>query len=154
MKKFIMILTAAVLIVLLCAACSDAKSVDLKAVMDDVNASYGLTDLKQIEDTDGLNRYYQIAADDVKQFAAEIGSSSTDYNEIVLIEATDQNAADAVKQQLEQRLSNQLSNAKSYAAKQVSMVEACKVKVSGSFVYLVIGDKHAEIEADVEKALQ
>lgn len=154
MKRIIMILTAAVLIVLLCAACSGAKSVDLKAVLNDVNASYGLTDLKQIEDTDGLNRYYQIEADDVKQFAAEIGSSSTDYNEIVLIEAMDQTAADAIKKQLELRLRNQLSNAKSYAAEQVSMVEACKVKDSGNFVYLVIGDKHDDICADVEKALQ
>ena len=154
MKRILTILTAAVLIAALLAACSGAKSVDLKAVMDDVNSAYGLSGLKQIEDTDSLNRYYQIPADAVKQFAAELTTEKSNYNEVILIEAADQNAADTVTQQLNTRLNNQLSNAKSYDAEQVSMIEACEVKTNGNFVYLIVGDQHAEIEAAVEAALQ
>ena len=154
MKRFFTILTAALLIVAALTACSGAKSKDLKAVMDKINTDQQLTGLKQIESTDDLNRYYQIEAASVKQFAAELSSSATDYTEIILIEAVDQSAADSIKKQLDLRLRNQLSNAKSYAANQVAMIEACEAKETGSFVTLVIGDKHAEIEATVAEALK
>ncbi|HBE15119.1 MAG TPA: hypothetical protein DCY72_02570, partial [Ruminococcaceae bacterium] len=49
---------------------------------------------------------------------------------------------------------SQLSDAKSYNAEQVSMIEACSVKEKGSFVWLVISDKQADINAEIEKALK
>lgn len=154
MKKLFTILTAVILTVLLCTACSGAKSVDLKALMDDINSTYGLSDLKQIEDADGLNRYYQIEADAVKQFAAELTTAASNYNEVILIEAADQNAAQTIKKQLEMRLRSQLSNAKSYDAEQVSMIEGCTVQENGNYLTLVVGDKHEEIEAKIAEALK
>ena len=148
MKKILTVITAAVLVMALLAACG-AKNVDLGSLLDTINSTYGLSNMKIVEDTDGLNRYYQIAPENVKQFAAEIASSAKDYNEIVIVEATDSKAADSIKPLLEARLRSQLSNAKSYDAEQVSMIEACKVKVSGSFVYMVIGEKQEEITADI-----
>lgn len=153
MKKILTLITAAVLVLILCTACG-AKSADLSAVTDSVNSAYGLSDMKVIEDTDSLNRYYQIAPEDVKQFSAELSSSAKDYNEIVIVEAADSTAAENVKAQLDERLRSQLSNAKSYDAEQVSMIEACEVKTSGNFVYLVIGADHDAIAADIEAALK
>ena len=135
------------------AACG-AKNVDLGAVLDNINNTYSLSGMKAVEDTDNLNRYYQIDPASVKQFAAEIASSAKDYNEIVIIEATDSKATDSIKALLDARLRSQLSNAKSYDAGQVSMVEACEVKVSGNFVYLVIGEDHEAINAEIEKAIK
>ncbi|MBQ3265779.1 MAG: DUF4358 domain-containing protein [Ruminococcus sp.] len=154
MKKVLTILTALILTVALCTACGSAKDVDLKQVMNDVNSTYSLTDMKSIDDTDSLNRYYQIDADSVKQFAAQLPSSASSFNEIILIEAVDSSAADDIKTKLDARLSSQLSSAKSYNAEQVGMIEACEVKESGNYVYLVIGDQHDEIEAAIETALK
>lgn len=152
MKRFFIIATAALLILSVFAACN-TKTVDLNAVMDNINSNYALGDLKVVEDTDGLHRYFQIEADSVKQFAAEISSSAKNYSEIILIEAVDQSAADTIKTQLETHLNLQLGNAKSYDAEQVAMLEACNVEENGNFVYLVIGDNHEGIEGIVETAL-
>lgn len=152
MKRFFIIVTAALLILCVFAACN-TKTVDLNAVMDDINGSYALGDLKVIEDTDGLHRYFQIDADSVKQFAAEISSSAKKYSEVILIEAVDQSAADTIKTQLETHLNAQLGNAKSYDAEQVAMLEACKVEENGNFVYLVIGDNHEGIEEVIKTSL-
>lgn len=154
MKRLFTILTAAVLIIAVLTACSGSKSADLKALLDEINTEFQLTDLKQIETADDLNRYYQVDKDSVKQFAAELNSSANDYTEIIMIEATDQSAADTIKKQLEMRLRSQLSNAKSYDAEQVAMIEACEVKEEGSFVYLAVGDKHEEIEAKIAEAIK
>ena len=155
MKRILTILTAALLILALCTACGDtAKNVDLKALMDEINPTYNLTGLKAVEDTASLNRYYQIEEAGVKQFAAELTSSGSNYNEVVLIEAVDSAAAESIKAKLDERLRSQLSNAKSYDAEQVSMIEGCSVKVNGNFVYLIVGDQHADIEATVEAALK
>lgn len=154
MKRILTILTAALLILAICTACGSAKSVDLKALLDEINTTYGFTDMKTVEDTDSLNRYYQVGADSVKQFAAQLPASSKDFNEIILIEAVDENAANQIKTQLDARLRSQLSNAKSYNAEQVSMIESCETKQNGNYVYLVIGDKHSEIDAIIAQALK
>jgi hypothetical protein len=153
MKKILTVITAAVLVMALLAACG-AKKVELGSVMDSINSTYSLSGMKTIEDTDSLNRYYQIDPASVKQFAAQIASSAKDYNEIVIIEATDSKAAESIKTQLDARLRSQLSNAKSYDAGMVSMIEACEVKVSGNYVYLVIGENHEAIVAEIEKAIK
>lgn len=154
MKRILTVLTAALLILAICTACGSEKSVDLKALMDEINTACGFTDMKTVDDTDSLNRYYQVEADSIKQFAAQLPSSSKDFNEIILIEAVDENAAGQIKTQLDARLRSQLSNAKSYNADQVSMIEACETKQNGNYVYLVIGDKHDEIDAIIAQALK
>lgn len=154
MKKVLTILTAALLVLALLTACG-AKQVDLNQVMKDINNTYGLANLTAVEDTDNLKRYYRIPTEDVKQFAAEFTKAATDgYTEVVLIEAVDADAAGRTKTQLETRLNSQLNDAKSYNASQVSMIESCKVKESGNFVWLVIGEKQEQINADIEKALK
>ena len=153
MKRIITILTAALLVVVLFTACG-AKEVDLKALMEDINTKYELTGLTNVEDADALHRYYQTDAENVKQFAAEFSKEAGNYNEIILIEAADAAAAESITKQLELRLRNQLSDAKSYNAEQVSMIEGCEVKENGNYVYLVIGDKQNEINADIEAALK
>ena len=154
MKRILTIITAAVLVLALFTACGSEKTVDLKALLDDINTTYGFTDMKTVDDVESLNRYYQVDAESIKQFAAQLPASSKDFNEIILIEAVDANAAGQIKVLLDARLRSQLSSAKSYNADQVSMVEACETKQNGNYVYLVIGDKHDEINATIEEALK
>lgn len=154
MKKIFLILTAAFLILTIFTACGSAKSVDLKALMDEINTTYGLTNMKTVEDAESLNRYYQVDPEGIKQFAAELPSSSKDFNEIILIEAAGETAAAQIKTLLDARLRSQLSNAKSYNAEQVAMIEGCETKQNGNYVYLVIGDQHNEIDNTIAEALK
>ncbi len=155
MKRILTIVVAAVLVLATLTACGGTKNVDLNELMKKINDTYGLTGLTAVEDADNLNRYYRTPKEDVKQFAAEFTKAASDgYTEVVLVEATDADAAGRVKAQLEARRNSQLSDAKSYNAEQVSMIEACSVKEKGSFVWLVISDKQADINAEIEKALK
>lgn len=155
MKRILTIVVAAVLVLATLTACGGAKNVELNELMKKINDTYGLTGLTAVEDADNLNRYYRTPKEDVKQFAAEFTKAASDgYTEVVLIEAVDADAAGRVKAQLEARRNSQLSDAKSYNAEQVSMIEACSVKEKGSFVWLVISDKQADINAEIEKALK
>ena len=155
MKRVITIVLAAILLVGVLSACGgSAKAVDLKAVMSDINSQFGLTGLKTIETVDDLNKYYTINTADVKQFAAELTTAASQYTEVILVEANDQTAADNVKKQLETHLAGQLSNAKSYDADQVAMIESCSVKQAGNIVYLVVSDKYSEITGAIEAALK
>ncbi|MBK6088094.1 DUF4358 domain-containing protein [Ruminococcus difficilis] len=154
MKRVFTIIIAAVLALAMLTACG-AKNVDLKKVLDDINSKYDLSTLTAVDNVENLKRYYTIPPEDVKQFAAEFTKAASEgYTEVILIEAVDADAAGRIKTQLDSRLRSQLSDAKSYNAEQVSMIEACSPKDNGNFVWLVISDKQADINADIEKALK
>lgn len=168
MKRTLSLITACLLMLLMFASCGSGKSdadsnanttvdassgVDLKTVMNDINSQYDLGELKTIDEASGLKRYYQIEEDSVKQFAAERSKSASAYTEIIMIEAVDAAAVENIKPKLAEHLRKQLSDAKSYHADQVAMLENCEVKENGSFVYLVISDKQDEIIGTIEKAL-
>ena len=168
MKKIIALSLAVLMLAALFVGCggekkddansNDASSVKLSAVLDDINSKYNISDstvqgLKRIETTDELDRYYMIAADDIKQFAAERSSSADDFTEIVLVEATGSDAANKIVTQLNSRLDAQRSTARSYTAEAVEMLEKCEVKTKGNFVYMVINEKSDEINKTIEEAI-
>lgn len=138
---------------------SSAKSVDLPAVLADINSKFDISEstvdgLKKLETNDELDRYYMIAAGDIKQFAAERSSSSTDFTEIVIVEANDSAAVDKIVTQMNSRLDAQRNTAKSYTPEAVEMLEKCSVKTNGNFVYLVINEKSEDIVKAIEDAIK
>ncbi len=168
MKRVIALCLAVLMMAAMFAACGDnndgkksdsAKSVDLNSVLNDINSQFGISEssvqgLKKLESTDELDRYYMISADDIKQFAAERSSSSTDFTEIVLVEATGSDAVNKIVTQLNSRLDAQRSTARSYTPEAVEMLESCEVKTNGNFVYLVINDKQSEIVSLIENTIK
>lgn len=177
MKRIIALILAAMMMTVVLAACGNnaqntesttapadagsttapadtGSSVDLAAVLNNVNSQFGLDGLKVLEDAKALNRYYQITEADVKQFAAELTTAASQYTEIVIVEAVDSTAAQNIKGCLDAHLDSQLNNAKSYDADQVAMIESCSTKTSGNFVYLVVSDQAAAIEGVIEGALK
>lgn len=154
MKKILCLLTAILMLVAMLSACTDAKEVDLPTLLADINSQFGFSDLKNIEDADMLNRYYQIDQNDVKQLAAELSTAASQYSEVVMVEAVDSDAVDRIAAILNNHLDAQLSTAKSYDAAQVSMIEACKVQQTGNYVYLVVDEKASDISAVIEQAMK
>lgn len=139
MKRIFAVAVALVLCLSLLAGCG-SKDVNLNDVMTKLNSDYSLS-LQTLSSVDELNTYYSISTDDVKQFAAEIDSTNDAPKEIILIEATDADAATRVEEALTTRLNSIMATYNSYSPDQVDMVKACKVTKDGNFVSLIVADK-------------
>lgn len=139
MKKIITVAVAMVMCLSLLAGCG-SKDVNLSDVMTKLNSDYSLS-LVTLSSVDELDTYYGIKSEDVKQFAAEIDSTNDAPKEIVLIEASDADAASRVEDALTSRLNSIMATYNSYSPDQVDMVKACKVTKDGNFVSLIVADK-------------
>ena len=156
MKRLFIIAAAMILVACVLAACGGNASadVDMNALLSDINSTYGISDLKILDTTGDLNRYYSIAEEDVKQFSAELTTKASQYNEIIIVEAVDDAAAGRIATQLNNHLDAQLNTAKSYDKDAVAMIEGCSVKQVNQTVYLVISDQAAAINTAIEAAFQ
>lgn len=139
MKRIFAVAVALVLCLSLLAGCG-SKDVNLNDVMTKLNSDFSLS-LQTLSSADELNTYYSISTDDVKQFAAEIDSTNDAPKEIILIEATDADAATRIEEALTTRLNSIMATYNSYSPDQVDMVKACKVTKDGNFVSLIVADK-------------
>lgn len=139
MKRIFAVAVALVLCLSLLSGCG-SKDVNLNDVMTKLNSDFSLS-LQTLSSADELNTYYSISTDDVKQFAAEIDSTNDAPKEIILIEATDADAATRVEEALTNRLNSIMATYNSYSPDQVDMVKACKVTKDGNFVSLIVADK-------------
>lgn len=147
MKRIISLVLAAVLSIACiaafagCGSSSDGgKNVDLNAVLDKINTENNLS-LEKVDSTKALKRYYLIDEADVKQFAAEMDKSNTNAPiDIVLVEATNAEAAGRVKSALDTKYSSVVNTYTSYTPEKADMVKACKVTQDGNFISLIISD--------------
>ncbi len=126
--------------------CSSSADVDLSKVMDDINAQFDSQDLKVLEDSADLERYYMITEDMVEQFAVEFSTQSSVFTEVVFVEAVDEATASEVATLLNNHYQSRLSEAKSYNPESVAMLESCSVEQNGTYVSLIIGDNATQMK--------
>ncbi len=158
MKRIISHTISALMLVfvLMFAGCSNSTNVDLKSILSDINNKYadstsGLTELK---DKNDLNKFYQINADDIEQFAAEITTDTSKAPvEIVIVEAKDADAAKNIEDALNARYQLIYSTYASYSAEQFDMVKNCKVTKNGNYIILVVSEDYDGIVSMVNKAI-
>ena len=132
MKRIIALAIAAIMSVSVLAGCGGGS--DLNNVMSNINSTYNLN-LKSLESKDDLSKYYSIKPESVKQFAAEIDSNNNAPVEIIMVEATDADAANEIEK----------SQYASYTPEKLDMVKDCKVTKDGNYVSLIVADNAAEI---------
>ena len=142
MKRIIALVIAAIMSVSVLAGCGGGS--DLNKVMSDINSTYSLN-LKTLESKDDLSKYYSIKPESVKQFAAEIDSNNNAPVEIIMVEATDANAATEIEKALAARYNSIVSQYASYTPEKLDMVKNCKVTKDGNYVSLIVADNAAEI---------
>lgn len=147
MKKVISFAAVLILCLSILAGCG-AKDVNLGDVLDKMNTEYSV-DATKYETKEDMYKYYNINADDIKQFAAEVGKSDSDSKntEIVLVEATDSDAASRVETALTNRYNSIFQQNASYSAEELDMVKNCKVTKDGNFVTMIIGEKASDMLA-------
>lgn len=139
-------LVCLLLCVALCACSSNTsgKTVDVKAAMDEIQSTYEFSDVNEVTDN-MLMSVYGIDQKDVKSYAGLTDASGIQATDIMLVEATDSDAAEAVRAALQARLDNRKSQMKDYLPDVYATLEKSKVSVSGNYVALICDENQDKI---------
>lgn len=152
MKKLAVVIMTGLIMAAAMSGCggSETANVDLTAVVASIDSSYPneMVDITTVED---LNKYYGIAQDDVKNFAAEYSKSGVD--EVVLVEAVDADAAQKVSEALQNRYNSKKQQGASYSAEDLQVINNCSVKTNGNFVSMIVSSDATAMEEIYTKAL-
>lgn len=119
-------------------------AVDLSAVRDDIINKLSVQNPLKIE-TPALNNLYGIGADLVAQSASFVTMSGTFPDEIILVEAVDEAAAETIRSCLQKRLEEVLVQSETYDAENHAAALECQVVVNGLYVSLILSPKQAEM---------
>lgn len=125
-----------------------ATDLVLSDVLASINQEFSITEdtVMPIETAEDLEIFYNILPVDVKQFAAQTAiNSSTDIDEIILVEAVDSDAAQRVYEALELRYNTQRDLCASYSAELLAVIDKCSVEKNGNFVTLIMSSQSKEI---------
>lgn len=153
MKKLVAIIMAGMIMTFTMAGCGgeNTADVDLSSVMATIDTEYP-NEMQDITTTDDLNKYYSIDAADVKSFAAEYNKNGG-VDEVILIEATDADAAKRVEEKLQTRYNSKKQQGASYSAEDLQVINECSVKTNGNFVSLIVSSNASGMEEIYNTAL-
>ena len=146
MKKTAAILLSLCLCALLCACSGGNTAKPLSEVWSDIKEQVDFEDFLELSDADALDRRYGITEDMATEFAGGVNSSGTNQEEIVLVKATDDESAKAIKEKLDKRYESKLAQNKNYNPEQAAMTEKCKVERNGLYVSMIVSPEHETIE--------
>lgn len=149
--KRIICLVIAVVCVLSLFACNKgedtpAKDIDIQVLKEQI-----ITDLK-VEGPrnlapERLLALYGIAEKDIADSACYVTMDGVFPDEIVIIKATDEEAAKRVESKLNTRLEEIKIQSQSYDAENYAIAQECKVLKAGNTVALFMSPKHTDMEA-------
>lgn len=133
-------------VMLLCTACGGStpapKEVNLASVMEEILTTAPIDDALTLGESDMLD-FYGIKGEQMKQFAAVLNINGISAQEIVLIEAADQAAAQEIAKKLDNRLSSRMAESKDYLPDEYEIISQCKVAQEGNYFRMII---HANAE--------
>ena len=152
MKKLICVIALVTLLAVTLCACGGAAK-PLSDVFSEIKTTYNVTDMVEFTNVDDLNRFYGIAAEDVKEYAGGINNSGVNQEEIVMILATDTDAAARIAEALNNRLKSKLNETKNYNPDQYAMLEKCSVDTDGNYVSMFLSENAESMKADYKKAI-
>ncbi len=143
--KRIIALIISVFAVLSMAACGETTNnnqtadASLEAIMNDIKGQISLSgDMMEISSVDKLLDYYGIDPIDVAEFQVMMNSSGVEQDEIAMIKAVDEEAADLIAEKFNTRLESKKQQMKNYLPDQYAMLEKCSVEQDGVYVYMFL----------------
>ena len=140
MKRFAALICALALMLLFC-SCSDDSGSSGRALTDvfsEIKSACSLDNVLEFTDAASLDRYYGIAAEDVSEFAGCISKMSTDQTEIVLIKASDKDAAGRISEALQNKYRSKLQENRNYSPEQYAMIENGVLETNGLYVSMIV----------------
>lgn len=123
---------------------SGVEGVDLSQVRTAIIEELAIEEPFMLE-TDSLLDLYGIGAESVKQSASFVTMSGTFPDEVILIEAVDEGAADTIEGCLQTRLDEVMIQSQTYDAENYALAQECEITRTGLFVTLILSPYHEEI---------
>lgn len=139
MKQRIVMMILAVLMFGLvgCSKNEEPVSVDLTEVRSALISAQGTNEAYLLE-TDALKNLYGIEAEDVRQSASYATMAGTFPDEVILVQAVDEKAAERIQTSLETRLDEVKVQSQTYDPENYAAAMACSVSVDGTYVALIL----------------
>ena len=145
MKKLIAAFCAFIAVTVLFCACSQSQVKPLSQVYDSIKEQVKLSEMNDFNFVSSLDRYYGIASDEVVEFAGGINNSGVEQEEIVMIMASNSEAADHIQTVLENRRQAKYNENKNYNPEQAQMIESCSVDRHGMYIAMFISENADKI---------
>ncbi len=133
---------------------SSTESSLLKDTYAEIQEQVTLPEMVDLNSTKKLDRYYGIQEEDVADYAGGINNSGVQQDEIVLIKATSEEAAERIVAALQTRYDAKYSENENYNAEQAAMIKACKVEKDGLYVSMIISPDAEKITKIYKEAIQ
>lgn len=149
-KNFVFI----VLVFTLClTGCGDktAGQVDLSVLRENLLSEAQLTDPLDIPE-DRFQELYGVKTEDVVDSICITALGGTYADEIIVIRAADQNAAQRIADALENYKQEQMNQSRDYDPARFSLLKDCKTLYRGSVVALFLSEKHEKLETVFQQA--
>lgn len=126
-----------------------STAVNLEAVKNAIITIVGVADPLDVP-TSRLSSLYGIDASLVKQSACFVTIEGAFPDEIVMIEAVNEDAASSIKALLNNRLAEVKEQSKSYDAENYALAQQCSVDKKGLFVTMFLTPQHANMKVIYE----
>lgn len=110
---------------------------DLNEIMSEMEKQATLSDMMELIESDLLD-IYGIESSDAAQFCGCILGDGISPDEIVMIKAANEDAAQRVRQSLENRLQNKINEAKGYNPDAYALMQKSKVSIKGVYVSMIV----------------
>ena len=138
-RKFCAVIAFTVFVSLILCACGSepAVSADLNALYEKLSSAEGMNELVSVPAEKGLIFFGIDPADCVQEITA-ICTDSLLADELWLIEAKDEAAAQRIEALAKQRLAQKGEELKSYLPEQYKAVEMAKLERRGTYVILLV----------------
>lgn len=151
MKKYISLILAAAMTLSLTACSGGGQSgqsgdFSVQTAMEDLLAQAPVDDPLTLTEPDMLD-FYGISAEQMQEFAAVTCANGISAQEIVLVKAADEEAADAVAEKLQNRLDALAAQMEDYLPDQYDVIRACQVQEDGGYVAMIVHPEHEALEA-------
>ncbi len=146
MKKRWILLLAALLFLL--SACSAAKTPDapLADILQEIVSGTGITGEIPVDETN-LTALYGIGGEDVAECACCITMNGIFPDEILLIRASSDEAAQRIVKSLEARLDEVKNQSKNYDPGSYEIAQKCRVERTGDYISFFVSAKHVQMRA-------
>ncbi len=128
-----------------CTKAPENKTVDLNSIKTELLEKTGVTEPIEIN-REQFYSLYGIEADKVKASASYLVSTEIFPDEIMLVEAADEDAAKVVAEKLELHLEDLKSQATGYDAKGLAVAEATEIHINGRYVAMFFSQKREMME--------
>ena len=145
MKKIAILLLA---MLFLLSACSPAKAPDapLADILEEIVSGAGITGEIPVDETN-LTALYGIGGEDVAECACCITMNGVFPDEILLIRASSDEAAERIVKCLENRLAEVKNQSKNYDPGSYEIAQKCRVERTGLYVSFFVSAKHVQMRA-------